>query len=152
MRERLKAEVIEEILRRRRAGQSHTRIAKEMGLSKKTPRKYCVLYGVDSPEAICKRKTPEEVAEIVDLYLNKGQTPSDIAFQTGIHRTTILSILNREGVRKPRYHRANSELDKPMPPLEVHNEPIYYPERTLTKEVVTIGSKKYQDVSSLFGL
>lgn len=151
MRGTLPIETIREILHRRKDGQSYNSIAKDMGLSPKTPRRYCVLYGVDTKEKLWSPRSDAEVGLIKDLYINKGHTPYEISIQTSIPHSTVKAILKREGLTKPRNYGTGKESFKKALPKPIEDT-IFYPERKVTYKSVEINGKRYIDVSEVYGL
>ena len=49
-------------------------------------------------------------------------------------------------------HEEGVFVDKPMPPLKLQNDPVFYPERKITPKRVNIKGKQYLDVSEGYGL
>lgn len=152
MKERINSEIIDQILEKRRQGLSHGKIARDLGISPKTSRRYCVSHGLDSPDPIVKPVSAEKIERIKFLYTEKGMIPAEITREMSMPRQTIVNILEREGLRTPKTFGFEKRADysKPLPPPV--NDPIYYPERKVEMKSVKIKGRKYTDVSEMYGL
>ncbi len=145
---------IKKILELREQKLRYSDIAAELGITKDTARYHCKAHGLGS---LVKTSSPmfseEEGALVADMYLNKGMTPSEIAIKLGRSPVGIRKYLLRHGIKKARSYttpEANN-IDKIQLPKPIQ-DPIFYPEKTITPKKVQINGKRYQDVSEVYGL
>lgn len=144
---------VKQILELRKQGKTHAEIARIVGTTRNISRNYCLVYGIGEIKAPFRMKTEEEKNTIRDMYLNQGMTPSEIAAKTGIARSTVVDNLIRQGVYDSKKSKGKKgDFSKPMPPLKLDYDPIYYPERKITPKKVQINGKRYQDISEVYGL
>ena len=143
---------VKRILELRREGKTHAEIARIVGTTRNISRNYCTVYGIDGIKAPFRMKTDEEKNTVKDMYLNQGMTPSEIVAKTGMPRSTVVGILTRQGVYKTVKRYKTGEFDKPMPPLKLDYEPVYYPERNIKPKKYVDRGKKYIDVTEVFGV
>ena len=147
----LEPDKIKKIIELRKKGCSLNNIGRIIGSDAKTVRKYCVVYEIDGVDHTTPHWTKEEEETIKDLYFNKGMTPSEIAREMGRSYEGVRKYLLRHDYKKPRdYMHRPTEFSKPLPkPVE---DPVFYPERKITKKTVIVNGKRYTDVTEVFGL
>lgn len=145
---------IKKILELREQKLRYSDIAAELGITKDTARYYCKAHGLGS---LVKTTSPmfseEEGALVADMYLNKGMTPSEIAIKLGRSPVGIRKYLLRHGIKKSRSYTTPkvNNIDKTQLPKPIE-DPIYYPEKTITPKKVQINGKSYTDISEVYGL
>lgn len=155
MKDMTSPETVRKILDLRKAGWSYRAISKELFINPKLVRKYCVLYELDGIKTDTEKKRKEEIEKILHLYLEENKTPNEIAREMHKSGQAIRLTLFKQGVWEKREYVRHQEgvfIDKPMPPLNLTNEPVYYPERNITGKKVTINGKRYIDVSEVYGI
>ena len=147
----LSPETIRKILDMRKQGKYLKEIARELNIDSHTVRKYTVLHGLDSVEILNPNWTEKEDEMIKDLYLNQGKSTSEIAEKMNKSKIAVRKYLVRHGIREPRKITRNEKEDftaQLPPPVE---DPVFYPERKITKKTVIVNGKKYTDVTEVFG-
>ena len=147
----LSPETIKQILDMRRQGKFLKEIARELNIDSHTVRKYTVLHGLDSVEILNPHWTETEAEMVKDMYLNQGMTPTEIAVKMKKSTQAVRKYLIRHDIKKPRKFHWHDKEDFSVqlpPPVE---DPVYYPERKITKKTVIVNGKKYQDVTEVFG-
>lgn len=155
MKDMTSPETIRKILEMRKSGNSYREISRELKIDAKKARKYCVLYDLDGIKTSKERQYEADVKKIIKLYTEKEMTPNEIAREMHKSAEAIRLTLYKQGLWEKRAYVRVEEgkfVDKPMPPLELKSEPIYYPEREFKPKTVVINGKKYQDVSEMYGI
>ena len=152
MRKELSPDVIRQILDLREKGNSYRGIARQLNLDPKCPRKYCVLYGLDGVQTLEEHNREEDRKMIAHLYNEEGMTPSEIARKMHKSAQAVRKNLHKQGLwEKKTYskHEESEWIDKSLPKPIV--DPVFYPERKITKKTVIVNGKKYTDVTEVFG-
>ena len=155
MKDMISPETVRKILDLRKAKNSYREIARQLNIDAHKVRKYCVLYGLDGIKTDRERQYEADVKKIKYLYTKKDMTPNEIARVMHKSGETIRVTLYKQGLWNKRTYSKHEEgvfIDKPMPPLKLQSEPVYYPERNITGKKVTINGKRYIDVSEVYGL
>ena len=155
MKDMTSPETVRKILEMRRAGNSYRAIARELNIDTHKARKYCVLYELDGIKTNRERQYKANADRIAYLYTEKEMTPNEIAREMHKSAQAIRLTLYKQGLWDKRTYSKHEEgvfIDKPMPPLNLTNEPVFYPERKITPKSVNINGKKYLDVSEVYGL
>lgn len=155
MKDMTSPETVRKILELRRAGNSYRAISRELGIDQKKARKFCVLYGVDGIKTDRERQYKADVKKITYLYTEKEMTPNEIAREMHKSAQAIRLTLYKQGLWDKRTYTKHEEgvfIDKPMPPINLKSDPVYYPERKITPKRVNYNGKQYLDVSEVYGL
>ena len=147
MRKELDIETIKKILALKKRGLNNTEIAQEIGCGRDSVRKYVILYG--DAAGLDLRTTPEKICDLWDKGYNQNEIAKALNLSYKCVRLNVLKL----GLREKREYEINTEaFNVDMPPLNLNNEPVYYPEREYKEKKVTVNGKKYIDVSEVYGL
>lgn len=148
MKRDLNPETIKQILELKKTGLNNSEVAKIVGCNRDSVRKYVTLYG--DANGIDFRTTAEKVE---DLW-NKGYTINEIAKAANVSAQSVRVNVVKLGLREKReYHVGSPDaFNKTLPPLNLNNEPVYYPERNIKPKKYVDRGKKYLDVTEVFGI
>lgn len=155
MKDMTSPETVKKILDLRRKGSSYREISRQLNIDPKKARKYCVLYELDGIKTDRERQYTVDAEKIAFLYTEKGMTPNEIAREMHKSAQAIRLTLYKKGLWDKRTYSKHEEgvfIDKPMPPLNLNKEPVFYPERKITPKSVNINGKKYLDISEVYGI
>ncbi len=144
-------DIIDKILELENQDVNISEIARQLHIDRRSVYRYIQKYVPEREFHKAAEVTEEELAQVRTMYLEQGMTPTEIAWKLGVTPRRIHGILTRYEMRKPKCgHLETKEFIGKMP--DPVDDPVYYPERKITKKTVNVNGKKYTDVSEFYGL